>query len=636
MVGLVILTGFIIRSELMQERLGLVRTAVEAAHSITESYYRRYKDGEFDEDTAKEMAKNAIRALRYEGAENYIFVENFDGFVVVNGVRPEREGRNSMELVDSNGKFFVRELIQVARSGGGAVDYWYPRPGSDDPEPKVSWTEAMGPWQWAIVSGVYVSDIDAVAIRNALKMAWLAGIILVIAAGAAYVIIRGIVGPLRSLNETMKLLAGGNLGVDIPDTNRQDELGEMVETVRVFKNNAVEVDRLHAEQSTLARRNERRVRGEMLALTNALDEQVRSAIAKVLTQSDTMHKAANEMASAVKESASGAGAAASASRDASASVDAVAAAAEQLSSSIAEISSQVANAATVAQKAVSEAESTNQQVAGLARAASEIGDVVNLISDIAKQTNLLALNATIEAARAGEAGKGFAVVANEVKTLANQTANATEDIARQIGDMQSATDRAVGAIKGISTVIAQLSEITTAISGAVEEQNAATGEISQNAQQAAHSTQDTSENINRVSSSSEVADLQARHVREAAEGVRGLIRQMQTDLDGIVSATKADGGRNNVLRTVNLAVTIERSDGRKVSCLLNDIASSGVAILDRSLGGQGGEEFVMTLPDVGTLSGTVVTCTESSTHVRLDVPDSLISTLDAFINRRQR
>ena len=159
---------------------------------------------------------------------------------------------------------------------------------------------------------------------------------------------------------------------------------------------------------------------------------------------------------------------------------AVAAATEELASSVNEISQQVNRSSNIASVAVGEADRANEMVKGLANAADQIGTVVELIKDVADQTNLLALNATIEAARAGDAGKGFAVVASEVKNLANQTGKATEEISSQIGAIQSATQDSVTAIEGIAKTIGEINEITTSISAAVVEQNAATDEVASN------------------------------------------------------------------------------------------------------------------------------------------------------------
>jgi uncharacterized protein YoxC len=189
---------------------------------------------------------------------------------------------------------------------------------------------------------------------------------------------------------------------------------------------------------------------------------------------------------------------AAASDEASANVQSVASATEELTSSVTEISRQVQESARIAGDAVEQARHTNQRVGELSQAASRIGDVIELINSIAGQTNLLALNATIEAARAGDAGRGFAVVASEVKALAQQTAKATEEIHQQISAVQTATKESVGAIRQISDTIERLSEISSVIAAAIEEQGAATQEIARNVQQAAHGTQQVSTNITDV------------------------------------------------------------------------------------------------------------------------------------------
>jgi len=169
-----------------------------------------------------------------------------------------------------------------------------------------------------------------------------------------------------------------------------------------------------------------------------------------------------------------------------------------LSASINDISRQAAHAAGIASRAVSQAQATDGTVQGLAKTANRIGEVVGLINDTASQTNLLALNATIEAARAGEADRGFAVVASEVKSLANQTAKATDDISEQITDIQKVANEAIEAIGGI---IGEVNEVATAIAAAVEEERAATQEITRSTQRAAQGTKNVSDHI--VSASAE-------------------------------------------------------------------------------------------------------------------------------------
>jgi len=216
-------------------------------------------------------------------------------------------------------------------------------------------------------------------------------------------------------------------------------------------------------------------------------------------------------------------------------VGSVAAATEELSTSITEIARQIGEVAKVAEDAAGEAERSNALVAQLSGAARTVGDVVTLINDIASQTNLLALNATIEAARAGEAGKGFAVVAQEVKRLADQTAKATGDIAGQIAGIQRSTDEAVGAIVGIGRTIQAINGIAGGISAGIERQGRSVHEIVANMEQAAAGTRAVSDDIRDVTdaatrTSGAAHEVLAASERMAAEADR-MTREVQHFLD---------------------------------------------------------------------------------------------------------
>jgi len=256
-------------------------------------------------------------------------------------------------------------------------------------------------------------------------------------------------------------------------------------------------------------------------------EEVTGIVASASTE---LQNTAQAMAATAEETNVQASAVAAASEEASTNVQTVAAAAEELSSSLEEVGRQVTESSSIARSAVEEAAKTNTSVEGLSVAAHKIGEVVELINDIASQTNLLALNATIEAARAGEAGKGFAVVANEVKSLANQTAKATEEISAQIGSMQSATNEAVGAIKGIGETIGNINEIASAIAAAVEEQTAATQEIARNVQQASAGTAEVSSNINGVTQAATETGSSAAEVLSAAKELSTQAEKLRTDI----------------------------------------------------------------------------------------------------------
>jgi len=222
---------------------------------------------------------------------------------------------------------------------------------------------------------------------------------------------------------------------------------------------------------------------------------VQDVVGVVSSAANEMQSTAQALSATAEETSRQSQTVAAASEQATTNVQTVASATEELSASIAEIGRQVQRSAEVARTAVSETSRATSTVKDLSESAQKVGEVVNLISDIAAQTNLLALNATIEAARAGEAGKGFAVVASEVKGLANQTAKATEEIVAQVSAIRAAVDASVQAIQQVGTTIAEMDQISTAISSAVEQQGAATHEISRNVQEASSGTREVSANI---------------------------------------------------------------------------------------------------------------------------------------------
>ncbi|MGJ5018987.1 methyl-accepting chemotaxis protein [Bradyrhizobium oligotrophicum] len=355
----------------------------------------------------------------------------------------------------------------------------------------------------------------------------------------AVLIARSITGPLASMTRAMGRLASGDVAVEIPGRGARDEIGAMATAIQVFKDNMAETERLRAEHADAEARQERQRRDDMAKLARQFEQAVGEIVDAVSHASSELEASAGTLTSTAARGQDLSADVAAASQEASSNVQTVASAAEELSSSVSEISRQVQESARIASEAVAQANRTNERVGTLSKAATRIGDVLELISSIAGQTNLLALNATIEAARAGEAGRGFAVVAAEVKALAEQTAKATGEIAQQVSGIQAATEESVGSIKEIGSTIGRLSEISAAVSAAVEEQGAATQEISRNVQHAANGTQRVSRNIDDVQRGASETGSASSQVLAAARSLSAESGRLKREVSRFLGSLQA-------------------------------------------------------------------------------------------------
>ncbi len=274
---------------------------------------------------------------------------------------------------------------------------------------------------------------------------------------------------------------------------------------------------------------EARDRTEMLQrLSDEFEASMASVVDGVAQSAKALHEAADSMIGMTGQTASQSGDIANAAELTSANVNTVAAATEELSASVVEITRQVAASADIAQQAVNTSNVAYSKVDELATASQTIGSIVEVINAIARQTNLLALNATIEAARAGEAGKGFSVVANEVKSLASQTAKATSEIEGQVRGIQEATRDTLASIQSISEVINSIHSVSNTIAAAVEQQGAATSEISRNVSEAATGTDRVSERIMELNSVADSTQTSAGQVMASAKNLGSQAENLQT------------------------------------------------------------------------------------------------------------
>ncbi|MBR1217902.1 MCP four helix bundle domain-containing protein [Bradyrhizobium sp. U87765 SZCCT0131] len=347
------------------------------------------------------------------------------------------------------------------------------------------------------------ADAAAVDAANSFSLAFkmlIGTLVMAILIGIAVgvYLIRDVSRGIASIISPMRGLSSGDLSAEVPHQGEKTEIGQMADTLQIFKNALIA--KRDADAAAAVEAEAKIARGQRVdGITRQFETVIGELVGSLSSSSTELEAAADTLTNTAEATGRISNEAAVTSQDVSSNVQSVASATEEITSSVQEISRQVQEASRVAGEAVRQAQKTDGSIAELTQAAARIGDVIKLISAVAEQTNLLALNATIEAARAGDAGRGFAVVASEVKALAAQTSKATEEISQQISGIQSATEISVASIREISSTINLISEISSTIAAAVEEQGAATQEISRNIQHAAQRSNSLAGNINDVS-----------------------------------------------------------------------------------------------------------------------------------------
>ncbi|HEY8881688.1 MAG TPA: methyl-accepting chemotaxis protein [Roseateles sp.] len=494
--GVLLVAAILLFSErelILNERQQAVRQAVETAHGIVAQFHGQVASGKLSEEDAKKAALAAVRSLRYSGNE-YFWINDMSPIMVMHPMKPELEGKTLNNNKDPTGKpLFVAMVDIVKANGAGYLPYLWPKPGSDQPVPKVSYVKGFMPWGWIIGSGVYVDTVDAAIWQRVWKVGVgvlvLAGVLLVLGLAITRSITRQLGGEPARVNEITRQLAQGDLSVDI------DLRGSSHESV--------------------------------MQGVKAMRDSMASIVQQVRDGSESVANASSEIASGNQDLSARTESQASALQQTAASMDELGATVRNNVDNAMQANQLAQNASNVAAEGGQVVRQVVDTMRGINDSSRRIGDIISVIDGIAFQTNILALNAAVEAARAGEQGRGFAVVAGEVRSLAGRSAEAAREIKTLITQSMERVDRgntlvdqAGETMEKVVASIQRVTDIMGEISSSSAEQSAGVSQVGTAVTQMDQATQQNAAMVEQMAAAADGLKVQAQQLVETVSTFR--------------------------------------------------------------------------------------------------------------------
>ncbi|MEZ0004527.1 methyl-accepting chemotaxis protein [Sinorhizobium fredii] len=558
------------QDKLVGERKAMLSAMNENAVAVFEAYHKQEQAGTLSREEAQKRALEAIKAMRYQDS-GYFWVNDMQPTMVMHPIKPELDGKDLSQNKDPNGKFLFVEFVKTVQAEGrGFVDYYWPKPGAEQPVLKYSHVAGFKPWGWVVGTGVYADDLAAMFRERA----WQVGGILAAAALAillaALAIVRSVVRPVERLKVSMQAIADEDVSSEVPETDRADEIGQMAKVLLVLRDSVKErlelrsredeqQDRLNAERrgnEELQRSTAAAQAEAMEALGAALERlasgdltaevgRIAPEYGKLKHDFNTAVAALRDVIGAISQSTEvvhgSAGDISEAANNLARRTEQQAAALEETAAALDEITSTVRHAsdrAVEARDMVNETKASAAKSGGIVRNAidamgriedssSRISQIIGVIDEIAFQTNLLALNAGVEAARAGEAGRGFAVVAQEVRELAQRSAGAAKEIKGLIGTSVKEVGAGVELVRStgdalmeIEALVNQVNEQVASIATAAREQATGLQEVNTAVNSMDQMTQQNAAMVEETTAASQVLAQESRELKSLLEKFR--------------------------------------------------------------------------------------------------------------------